>query len=280
MFPYHVAVAARTSRGHTGYSFSFEDGSAIQMLIEGQQEEHLPAVLEEVLKHTGLERQVVILTRSKIFLGKAKDISAVFKNLALMSPYDHASEEEYRVAHEKIDDIEFPPAPQIEIAADASVSPTRAVWAWVRRRSTGNLEFGFGISPVADSNAAEMLAIIHAGVQGKPSRPIKIYSDSRNAIQAITHALETDGQTPEVLKTRGKRNLPLTMQRLAERYAKGLVEMEWVKGHADHGLNILADQIATYARRRLRTESKHEVIREEITQFLKEFERNGTVQFS
>lgn len=279
MFPYLVAVAGRTVREHCGYSFSFEDGTTSQMVLDGEVSEHITQVLEEIINNTGMDRQVVVLTRSKALMSQAKTISEVFPKITFMTPFDHSSEEAYRVAHENINEIAYPVPPVMEFGTDASVSTTLAVWAWVRKRSTGEFDFAFGTSPVCDSNAAEVMAIIQAGVQGSNGRQVKIYSDSRNAIKILNIAIEDGGQTPEILRGRGRKNLPTQLLRLVNRHKAGLLEMNWVKGHSDHALNVLADQIATYARRRLRSETSQVIIRSEIAGFLKEFERNGTVCF-
>lgn len=141
---------------------------------------------------------------------------------------------------------------RLEIATDASVGH-RTSWAghgWV-------LDFGMGLplrpglkalsggSILESELRAIRLALgaaknVHTGVLDG-SCAVTVFSDNLSAVKMLN-----EGNTHRGIPTFACRE---EVQRIRTLVAFADVEFLWVKGHADHRLNILADRLAVMARR-------------------------------
>lgn len=136
----------------------------------------------------------------------------------------------------------------ILIATDASkrTKGRHVGMGWVIDQGDGNSPtLGSAAGKASDIHCAELMAIEKAVLwvrnnEVPSSRPIRIESDSRTAINALS------GRSARASLTTNQRAI---LSRILQLTAGGNYEFAWVKGHADNPMNIIADNLAVAARR-------------------------------
>jgi len=124
-------------------------------------------------------------------------------------------------------------------------NPGRGGWAVVMQHNGETKTFSGGEKNTTN-NRMELMAAIMALRNAPSSMPLVIYSDSEYVKKGITEWM------PDWKKRGWKRkggtlaNLEL-WQELDRLNSKAKVSWNWVKGHAGHPLNELADQLARKA---------------------------------
>jgi ribonuclease HI len=138
------------------------------------------------------------------------------------------------------------------IGADASAKAaihsnrTFSAWAWCSDGVAGSYDYGY--SGEVSVNVAELEGIMQAIVSNAdtPANRIHIYSDSANAVDMFNFDL-VENIIPREARKHGMVGLAKeTMTVIKERP----VTVEWVKGHRQHRLNMIADAISRGARKK------------------------------
>lgn len=131
------------------------------------------------------------------------------------------------------------------VATDGSSSSRRGSgWAWV----TDSGHYSTGICGSSLILVAELMAIADALASLRDEPDILVLSDCRPALDMIARTLES-GVVPDRRGRPGCREVATTLGRIL-RLARGRnVRFEWVRAHADHPLNDVADRLAVQTRR-------------------------------
>lgn len=138
------------------------------------------------------------------------------------------------------------------IGADASAKAsieTKQVfsaWAWCSDGVNGAYDYGY--SGEVNVNVAELEGIMQAIVSNAESTAnrIHIYSDSANAVDMFNYDL-VESIVPREARKHGLVGLAKeTISVISDR----TVTVEWVKGHRQHRLNMIADAISRNARKK------------------------------
>lgn len=134
------------------------------------------------------------------------------------------------------------------IGADASGGhkDVPAAWAWASDGVTGDYDFGF--SGDVNVNVSEFEGIMNAIVANADSSAnrIHIYSDSANAVDMFNYDM-VEGIIPREARKYGLVGIAKEAMTVIKNRA---VTVEWVKGHRQHRLNMIADSISRHARKR------------------------------
>lgn len=138
------------------------------------------------------------------------------------------------------------------IGADASAktaigtNQTYSAWAWCSDGVNGSYDYGY--SGEVNVNVAELEGIMQAIISNADSSAnrIHIYSDSANAVDMFNYDL-AENIVPREARKHGFVGLAKeTIAVLNDR----AVTVEWVKGHRQHRLNMIADAISRNARKK------------------------------
>lgn len=136
------------------------------------------------------------------------------------------------------------------IGADASAmgfpEPIHAAWAWCSDGVNGS--YNFGDSGAVNVNVAELEGIMQAIISNAEhsANRIHIYSDSANAVDMFNYDM-ADNIVPREARKHGMVGLAKdTIEIIHDRK----VSVEWVKGHRQHRLNMIADSISRLARKK------------------------------
>jgi ribonuclease HI len=138
------------------------------------------------------------------------------------------------------------------IGADASAktaigtNQTYSAWAWCSDGINGSYDYGY--SGEVNVNVAELEGIMQAIVSNADTAAnrIHIYSDSANAVDMFNYDL-VERIIPREARKHGLVGLAKeTINVLNDRS----VTVEWVKGHRQHRLNMIADAISRNARKK------------------------------
>lgn len=135
-------------------------------------------------------------------------------------------------------------ADTLYVCSDGSYSPVAGLsgWAWVSS-DTGENSYNFGVIAQNSTILVELEGILRAIVENRKHEATKlhIYCDSQ---QSVAHAKTILGSyrkwDTEFMDSLNKRTRMLA-QVAHETAAEKTVTVEWVKGHANHRLNIGAD---------------------------------------
>jgi ribonuclease HI len=279
MIPYHVGVAYSCHDDQTSWSYVFEDGESFQEVLAGDAKTSLCDALKTILSKAQGNSSVVLLCYSPLLVSCRQMVSNLLPHVVIMTPYDPFSKDLQNAAYNNLQkvqvDIEYP----VRVyASDASVTRRIATWAWVSRNCvSGALEFDYGVCKTTNVAVAEALAIMHTISAHRQHRhqPLVVLSDCKNAIKLVEEFLCESARTDHLLATVPDVALPHGVRnRVRTLHKTGSVTLQWVKGHADNELNVYADQIATYVRRRIQ-QSSHTfvsenpvIIKNEIEQML------------
>ena len=138
------------------------------------------------------------------------------------------------------------------IGADASAkaavnsSRTFSAWAWCSDGINGSYDYGY--SGEVNVNVSELEGIMQAIVSNADTSAnrIHIYSDSANAVDMFNYDL-VENIIPREARKHGLVGLAKeTITVIQDRP----VTVEWVKGHRQHRLNMIADAISRSARKK------------------------------
>lgn len=135
-----------------------------------------------------------------------------------------------------------------DASAKATIDTNRtySAWAWCSDGVNGTYDYGY--SGEVSVNVAELEGIMQAIVANADTTAsrIHIYSDSMNAVDMFNYDL-VENIVPREARKHGLVGLAKeTMGAIRERP----VTVEWVKGHRQHRLNMIADSISRNARKR------------------------------
>lgn len=135
-----------------------------------------------------------------------------------------------------------------DASAKATIDTNRtyAAWAWCSDGINGSYNYGY--SGEVNVNVAELEGIMQAIISNaeSPANRIHIYSDSANAVDMFNYDL-LENIIPREARKHGMVGLAKeTIEVIQDR----LVTVEWVKGHRQHRLNMIADAISRNARKR------------------------------
>lgn len=169
--------------------------------------------------------------------------------------------------HDSFSALALPPSTPVTVGVDGSYklhTGERVVkpmsWGYL---STGGV-YGLGtslvpgklIGAVVDADGDDEARTLQAELRAcsaalrhiDPATPVRILTDSRNAMNFLL--LWRDGYDimPSGYQTARSGGRLATLQRLAARMAQGGVDVEWVRGHAGHPLNEGANALAKLAR--------------------------------
>lgn len=230
----HVAVAVNTCHGVSYARILHEDGRRAEAWGEGV------AALGEVLALSGIDGTVVVISHSKLV--SSEQLRAVFPNVTICAPYDEWTMGLYLAAREAPNRV-YERVPALQIGTDASVLKGRAgAWAWVASED-GATDFRTGrANPELGTVKIETHAILRALATrlSDDHRPVVIYSDCRAAIRTVERILTGEQPWPVWAG-------PDVEHRLRRYLSRDLLHLEWVKGHAGHPLNVVADQLARHS---------------------------------
>ncbi|MBF0153922.1 MAG: ribonuclease HI [Magnetococcales bacterium] len=138
--------------------------------------------------------------------------------------------------------------PRVDIHTDGACrgNPGPGGWGVVLRHGPHARQL-FGFAAHTTNNRMEMLATIHALVTLKKSCQVRLVTDSTYVKDGITRWIHA-WKAHQWHKKDGKavRNADL-WQRLDLLAGQHTVRWEWIKGHAGHPDNELADQLARQA---------------------------------
>jgi ribonuclease HI len=138
------------------------------------------------------------------------------------------------------------------IGADASAktainsNQTYSAWAWCSDGINGSYDYGY--SGEVNVNVSELEGIMQAIVSNAetPANRLHIYSDSANAVDMFNYDL-VENIIPREARKHGLVGIAKeTIEVIKDRP----VTVEWVKGHRQHRLNMIADAISRNARKR------------------------------
>lgn len=138
------------------------------------------------------------------------------------------------------------------IGADASTKVSvdtnqiHSAWAWCSDGINGSYDYGF--SGEVNVNVSELEGIMQAIVSNADTTAnrIHIYSDSANAVDMFNYDL-VENIIPREARKHGLVGLAKdTIDVISNR----AVTVEWVKGHRQHRLNMIADAISRNARKK------------------------------
>lgn len=136
----------------------------------------------------------------------------------------------------------------LTVATDASVGHVRgaplAGTAWVT--STGGYEIGLCATRVP--LVGELTAIHRAVTSPHLSGPLTVLSDCRQAVVALGTVLDT-GRIPTAAHIREDHQIARLLRQIVVELRRRPIEVAWVRGHAGHPLNDVADRLAVQARR-------------------------------
>lgn len=138
------------------------------------------------------------------------------------------------------------------IGADSSgkamlgTNRVNSAWAWCSEGINGSYDFGY--SGEVNVNVSELEGIMQAIVSNaeNPANRIHIYSDSMNAVDMFNYDL-IENIVPREARKHGLVGLAKeTMNVIKDRP----VTVEWVRGHRQHRLNMIADSMSRVARKK------------------------------
>ena len=140
------------------------------------------------------------------------------------------------------------PLPFVEIATDGACKGNPGVGGWGAILRTGTREREMsGTEAHTTNNRMELMAAIAAlSALRKPCR-VQLSTDSvyvRDGITKWIHGWQKNGWKTAAKKAVANADL---WQRLAAEAKRHEIEWLWVKGHAGHGDNELADKLASDA---------------------------------
>lgn len=121
-----------------------------------------------------------------------------------------------------------------------------AAWCWCSDGVNGGYDFGF--SGEVNVNVAEIEGVMQAVIANQDSEAnrIHIYCDSSNAVDMFNYDI-VEGIVPREARKYGLVGLAEeTIQVVRNRR----VTVEWVRGHRQHRLNMIADSISRHARKK------------------------------
>lgn len=104
-------------------------------------------------------------------------------------------------------------------------------------------EFSMGFRKTTNNRMELLAAIVALEKLKKPQQDITIITDSKYVCNAVNKGWVFNW---EKMSYKGKKN-PDLWQRFMRNYHKHQVKIQWIKGHAGHQWNELADQLATQA---------------------------------
>lgn len=138
------------------------------------------------------------------------------------------------------------------IGADASAKEnvatgqTHSAWAWASGGVDGGYDYGY--SGEVNVNVSELEGIMQAIIANadSPANRIHIYSDSANAVDMFNYDL-IENIVPREARKHGMVGLA---KQTIDIIQSRPVTVEWVKGHRQHRLNMIADSMSRIARKR------------------------------
>lgn len=128
----------------------------------------------------------------------------------------------------------------------AGTNQTNSAWAWCSDGVNGSYDFGY--SGEVNVNVSELEGIMQAIISNADhaANRIHIYSDSMNAVDMFNFDL-SESIIPREARKHGLVGLAKeTMNVIQSRP----VTVEWVRGHRQHRLNMIADSISRVARKK------------------------------
>lgn len=146
-----------------------------------------------------------------------------------------------------------------------------AAWAWCSDGVNGT--YGCGFSGNVNVNVAEFEGIANAIIAhaDEPASRIHIYSDSCNAVDMFNYDV-TEGVIPREARKHGLVELTKDAMDIAR---SRKITVEWVKGHRNHRLNMIADGISRLARKRFHSGHKLEDFQRETDALYAMFNQNA-----
>jgi len=143
---------------------------------------------------------------------------------------------------------------ELTVATDGSVGCAPGVgwsagWGWITHE--GSTDAGH-LAGVRHPTVAEVVAVARVCGSVQRNRPLQVLTDSRDAVLMVDRLLA--GEEPMVIAravpARYHVMVTKALTTIRRRAVTGPVEVSWVKGHAGHQLQEVADRLAVLGRRR------------------------------